>query len=167
MRRHATWFKLPSLVCASLLMVVTAACGTTPVGSPPASSQRERATTERPVASDSLTLEPAPQFGLVLDKEMRVIDVEEGGAAEKAGVQVGDVLTELNGEALAPLDSLPQVDAAFELAAERTMRRGAAPASLAVRRNGAATRIEIMPGPPPDRRGQPTPTAVPEDEQYI
>jgi S1-C subfamily serine protease len=147
-------------------MVLVMACGST--GSPPPASFESRvATPTGNIREVSFTLEPAPQFGLVLDKEMRVIDVEEGGAADEAGVWVGDVLTALNGDPLSSLDSLAEVGAAFRAVGERALLPEAAPASVTVRRGGSEETIEIVPAASPARPGQPTPTAVPADQQYI
>jgi predicted metalloprotease with PDZ domain len=42
----------------------------------------------------------APVFGLVLDANKRVLQVEPGSASEKAGVQIGDVIEAINGISL-------------------------------------------------------------------
>ena len=39
---------------------------------------------------------PAPALGVFVDGNLGVVEVLAGGAAEKAGVQVGDVLVSLN-----------------------------------------------------------------------
>lgn len=154
------------LTGVSLSMVLVMACGSTRAP-PPASFESRVATPTGTIREVSFALEPAPQFGIVLDREMRVIDVEEGGAADRAGVRVGDVLTMLNGDPLSSLDSLAEVGAAFAAVGERALLPDAAPASVTERRGGREETITIVPAAPPARPGQPTPTAVPADERYI
>lgn len=47
---------------------------------------------------------PAPSLGVVLDVHFTVIDIQKRSAAEKAGVQVGDVLLTLDGNSYATPD---------------------------------------------------------------
>jgi membrane-associated protease RseP (regulator of RpoE activity) len=46
-------------------------------------------------------LMPAPALGVVVDPDMKVIDIDPGSAAEKAGIQVGDVLLSVDDVPLA------------------------------------------------------------------
>lgn len=43
---------------------------------------------------------PAPVLGVSVDKNLIVVDVHKGGAADQAGIQVQDKLLALDGEAL-------------------------------------------------------------------
>jgi len=44
-------------------------------------------------------LHAAPLLGVVVDNEMKVVDIDAGGVAEKAGIQRGDILKSLDGVA--------------------------------------------------------------------
>ena len=72
-----------------LLLVVTA-CGGVPVG-----TRHE--------------LRIGTQLGVVIDQQQRVVDVEAKGAAERAGIQVGDLLLDL--AYIPPTTLEPSVDA--------------------------------------------------------
>ena len=67
---------------------------------PPAASQMHRV---------KLVKADAGGLGLKVDKENAVIAVTAGGAAEKAGVRVGDVVWEVDGSVLSPGERLAQV----------------------------------------------------------
>ncbi len=42
---------------------------------------------------------PAPSLGVVVDANFTVVDIQKGSAAEEAGVQIGDILQTLDGNA--------------------------------------------------------------------
>ena len=107
----------------------------------------------------------APQLGIVLDKNMLIVEVVPGSAAEQAGLHTEDVLEALdNTTVTSPTDAMQVTRQAIARlgtpAPEQTL-------SLAFRRGQTHTSIQVRPAPPKDRPGQATPTPVPSDYDYL
>jgi S1-C subfamily serine protease len=105
-----------------------------------------------------LQSEAAPQLGLVVDKNLRVIDVVKGGAADRAGVKKGDTLMSINAQRLATAAGAKK--AFNRLAASKSV-------SLTVKRGSKELTVDIAPLVPQGISGGPTPTAVPSDMIYF
>lgn len=101
----------------------------------------------------------APVLGVVTDRNLRVVALESGGAAERAGIMRGDVLKMLEG---APLTTGLDAMARFREKAitGKNLRIG-------LSRGGNVLQVQVLPLPPARRVSQPTPTAVPVDEFYF
>jgi membrane-associated protease RseP (regulator of RpoE activity) len=63
------------------------------------------------VAVEVLRSSPQAVFGLTLDKNMIVVDVEKSGSAADAGIQAGDVLVAIIDQ---PVKSLEEVNTAIQ-----------------------------------------------------
>ncbi len=113
----------------------------------------------RPTATTTLRLfadygvRAAPVLGLVVDKRLRVVDVDPGGVGEQAGVQRGDVLLVIDGVTIASSAGAKQlVNQAF--AKQQSVQ-------VVVVRAGQQLTLTGAPANRTTRPGQPTPTAVP------
>ncbi len=97
---------------------------------------------------------PAPALGVLVDGNLGVVEVMVGGAAEQAGVQVGDVLVALNGTALPSVDDWRTAVSRIEVGLDY---------DLTVQRAGQSTtlRVTSLPHPPENRDPGVTPTVVP------
>ena len=167
--RSRTAWAVRGLLTPMLLLGLLTGCGTT---TNPAAQGTATTVPTEPSGSatatsySTLTLDgPALQFGIVVDTNLQVVDVEKGGAAETAGVQKGDILTTLENT---PLTSTPQ---AKQLARELMDRNPATgqPVTLIVNRKGQAVTLHILPAPPAGRGGspnQPVPTVTPVFSPY-
>ncbi len=104
---------------------------------------------------------PAPELGVVVDRNLRVIDVVAGSAAEKAGLHLGDQLQSF--------DNTPLLQASQATGVVRQTIAGKQGQPLQIRlvRAGQILTLSILPTLPSGRRGQPTPTAVPVDNGYL
>ena len=71
---------------------------------------------------------------------LRVLAVDPGGPAAQAGIQVGDVITAVEGDA---------VESADQLFALTLTKRGGAPLQLEVERDGSAQTVEVTLGSAP------------------
>ncbi len=94
---------------------------------------------------------PAPEFGITVNGDLRVIDIVRGEGADKAGVQLGDVLKALNGTALTSTDQARPIITAITLAAATNPQA----AALTVTRKGRDITLQIVATPPLDRGGSP------------
>ena len=101
----------------------------------------------------------APVIGVVVDRNLRVVDLEKGSAAEKAGIMRGDVLRRLD---TTPLTNGPDAMQRFR---ERTITGQGL--SLGLSRGGKDIQVQVVPLPPAREYGQPTPTAVPVFQFYF
>ena len=159
LRSRAPWAVLGLLV-PMLLLGLLVGCGTT---TNPATQGTATSGQTGPSATGTVIgtgLLPTSQFGIVVDANLQVVDVEKGGAAEKAGVLKGDSLTALENT---PLTSTEQ---AKQLARELMDRIPTTkqPITLTVNRKGRSVTLHIFPAPPADRGGsldQPVPTVTP------
>lgn len=117
------------------------------------------ATPNQPVPGETVfALEPAPVLGVVVNRKMQVVYVEKGGAADKGGLQEGDILKIVNSK------SVSQPNAAREAFYSINSSRKS---TLIILRGGQEITLEIRPAPPPSRAGQATPTPVPQDMTYF
>ena len=124
--------------------------------------QPDSATLSTPAASHS-----APQLGIVFDRTMKVVDVDWGSVAEKAGIQKGDILLSVDGVAFA--NELERVKALIyespgEAAYTELQESGGwqgIPRKLILERDGKQVEVEITPAPLTWWGLSPTPTAVP------
>jgi membrane-associated protease RseP (regulator of RpoE activity) len=61
---------------------------------------RESSTAKPAVVADNVSsIRKAPTLGIVVDSQMKVVDIDPGSIAEKAGIQIGDILESLDGVA--------------------------------------------------------------------
>lgn len=104
------------------------------------------------------TFYAAPVLGVVVDKDMRVLDVEAHGAAARAGLQRGDVIETIEGIPLAVDKArVKQAIVQAKLTQKLTMK---------IKRGGLDAVLTVLPAPPVFEPG-PTPTPVPPDEDYF
>ena len=103
-------------------------------------------------------IQSAPEFGVVVDRSMRVVDLVKGGAAELAGIQRGDVILQIDGTRLTSSVQARQV--AMELL---TSHPGKA-VSVAIDRGGQSVLLQVLPASQADggdSRDNPVPTVTP------
>ncbi|MDQ3703845.1 MAG: PDZ domain-containing protein [Chloroflexota bacterium] len=151
--------KLPVLVQLLVVLVLgtltllAAACG-----GAAGESQMQNSEQIATVVIQEFTV-AAPVIGVVVDRNLRVVDVEKGGAAEKAGIARGDVLRRLD---TTPLANGPEAMQKFR---ERAITGQGL--SVGLNRGGKDLQVQVLPIPPARQFGQPTPTAVPMDQFYF
>lgn len=99
------------------------------------------------------------ELGVVVDENMKVLHVEPGWAADKAGVQVGDVLDSVEGVSL-----LKERGKAKDLihAPKKDKKL-----HLKLKRANQDVTLEITSFPPPSGENLPTVTPVPTPEDYF
>ncbi|MBE7004627.1 MAG: PDZ domain-containing protein, partial [Ruminococcaceae bacterium] len=93
--------------------------------------------TNRPyfaITVENVTARRAQQNGYSVDAGVRVSSVEAGGAAEKAGIQAGDIIVKLGDKNITSLDDLN--------AAKKTYKAGDT-AAVTVNRNGTEVELSI------------------------
>lgn len=102
---------------------------------------------------------PSAVFGVVIDQNGKVLYVEPGSAAEQAGIARGDVLEDVNNQAVN--SEREQV--------RTTIRESIKDHVLIVKlkRNGNEVLLNVKPSPPAPRPGMATPTPVPASEDYL
>jgi S1-C subfamily serine protease len=105
-----------------------------------------------------LQSEAAPQLGIVVDKKLRVVDVVEGGAADRAGVKKGDILKKINERQISNAAGARKIF--IQLQASESI-------ALSVKRGSKDLSFDITPDVPQVTSGAPTPTAVPPDMMYF
>ena len=135
------------LVGVVLTMGMVAGCNQQERASPPAVL----------VAGDAVV--GGDELGVVVDKEMKVLGVEPGGAAEKAGVQVGDVLDSVDGISLGK-DKDKAKDKIHEPKAGKKLK-------LKLKRADKDLDLDVSPAPPAPHPGGPTPTPVFAPQDYF
>ncbi len=124
-------------------------------------SDTERA---NPVSDQTATevftsdLMPMPVMGLVVDRDLRVVDIETGSGAEKAGIQKGDVIQSISG-------ALPKSAMDAKAMMGRFVREKQI--TLDLERKGTRMQLVVALSYPTPRRGQPTATPVPADQTYF
>jgi C-terminal processing protease CtpA/Prc len=123
-------------------------------------------------------------LGVVVGPDLRIVDVDPGGAAERSGLRRGDVLTKIGSQALPAPGTAPAGTAqrptspqarpsptGAHITAKEVFRREVKPGqplALSVRRNGQTLDLQITPGGPgAGRFGGPTPTGVPQDSDLV
>ena len=98
---------------------------------------------------------PPPRLGVVIDEKQSVILIEPGSAAEKASVQLGDILERI--------EDIPLILEEDKRRAKQVMgnNREGIEMHLTVIRAGETLDLPFVPGPP--LRAQPDVTQVPAD----
>jgi S1-C subfamily serine protease len=94
------------------------------------------------IAARGEDLAPATARELARDRGLRVVGVEQGGAAERAGVREGDLVVAADGDLVQGVDDLQRV----------LVLSGAAEVRLDVLRAGRRLEVAVRPGPPRARR---------------
>lgn len=84
---------------------------------------------------------PAPSLGMTLDRELKVIGLVPGSAAESKGVRIGDVVYAVNRE---PISSASRVLQILE------REQNAASVRLGLVRHKNKLDVIVQPVPPPD-----------------
>jgi len=108
----------------------------------------------------------APELGVVVDENMKVVDVDLGSVAEKAGIQKGDVLVSLDGVSFVNdknrIDALIQESPGEEAYAEleKTGVWNGIARTLKLERDGKESEVEVTPAPLTWWGLSPTPTEV-------
>lgn len=125
------------------------------------STNRASATIGNPAISTTTMVDyikAAPSLGVVVSRQLQVLDVEAGSPAQRAGIQRGDILT-----------AIGNTTVTSSVAAKQQFLRARAGQSLAVaiRRGGKPMTLEIQVSATAGRPGAPTPTPVPPSEDYI
>jgi S1-C subfamily serine protease len=139
-----------TLLVGLAMLAVLAACGRAGQETAQSSADTSGATVS--------VLSPAGQLGLVIDTQLRVVDVEPGGAAEGAGIERDDVLLALDG---APLTAPETARLAVIAASPGQALR------LTVRRGADERTIDVISAPPAGRPDSATATPVPPDLLYL
>jgi S1-C subfamily serine protease len=98
------------------------------------------------------SLRGAPELGLVVDQRMKVLHVEAGSAAERAGIQRDDVLEAIEG---VPVNA-PDKAAKQKISGSQPGQK----LHIRLQRKGKAMELDAISSPPPSHSGQPTPTPV-------
>ena len=99
------------------------------------------------------------EFGVVVDKDMKVLDIEPGSAAEKAGMQVGDVLDTVEGVSIGK-DKDKVKGIIREPKKDKKLK-------LKLKRADKDMVIDISPAPPAARPNAATPTPVFAPQDYF
>jgi S1-C subfamily serine protease len=129
-----------------------------PIATPAASGQQRSAIYSTTIYDNTAPVHAAPVQGVVVDQQLRVVAVVAGSAADQAGLQPGDIITQVN-------------DAAIASAAAGKQRIRQAPAgqeiTLTVERNGQTLVLSVWLAGPHGQPGQATPTPVPSSLDYF
>lgn len=108
----------------------------------------------------------APVIGITADKGLRVLDIESGSTAERAGIQPGDILQRVNNVSLAPAIDVAGVWNIIYQVRSVIDQSGGQTLPLVVSRNGRLLTLAVLPAANP-HPNQPTPTAVPQEQVYF
>jgi len=108
-------------------------------------------------------VEVAPELGIITDPNLVVIAVEQGSAAEKVGIQRGDILKQVNKTVLASMS--PQF--AMNTIRGLIVQKSNQPLDLTLMRGGQEQKFQVIPAPPVPHPGQPTPTPLPTNYGYF
>lgn len=113
-----------------------------------------------PSSANSVTMGSfgSPVLGVVVDRNLRVVDLEAGGAAEKAGIRKGDMITKINATSVASSNDSKRI--------VRQMNSGQA-VTITLTRGGQELTLSVLPAGRQGGPGLPTPTAVPTDLDYF
>jgi len=136
-------------------MITLGSCISPQAGTSSTNEDKPRNTQESRVVT--LALSPAPVLGIVVDKDLAVIEIESQSAAELAAIQKGDVLESLeNMPFVEGRDAIKELIAAYQGEDK--------PLHLKLRRDGEALVVEIRPLPfqiqGDESKPQPTVTPV-------
>lgn len=112
---------------------------------------------------------PAPEMGVVVDENMKVVDIDVGSPAEKVDIQKGDVLISIGGAPFTEKEKADAVihespgEAAYEALAKGEEWQGKV-WPLVLERNGEKIELQIMPAPGAWWGLSPTPTPMNPEE---
>lgn len=154
-------FSLAARICLAVgVCLLLAGCIGDAVALPTARTSPTRTSkpTNPPPAPTVVALASAAVLGIVVDKDLQVVQVEPGGAADKAGVKKGDFIRSVNDQTVnSPLD------------ARRAFysRNLSQKTHLVVVRAGRVRNFDIKPGVSKGKPGAPTPTPVPDEAVYF
>ena len=153
-KRGALYFLMAVVVALGVAACVQS---TTPA----ATQSTTRSVVGLPAASEASYA--APELGIVVDEKMQVVHVVIGSAAEKAGVQVGDLLQSLDGVALATnvqkVKELVQTSRAIDETTRQYVPLSK-PLQLLLIRKGETMTLPITPGGLDNPNPGPTATGV-------
>lgn len=110
---------------------------------------------------------PADVLGIVVDEKMVVLGVEHSSAAEKGGIQVGDIIAAINDIPLIG-DLTQETKANNAMQAKMTIgepKEGKV-VRVQVQREGKVIMLEITPAPPAPRLSEATVTPVAPNMDY-
>lgn len=112
-----------------------------------------------PTQQTVFSIMPGPNFGVVVDPGLEVVEVEPGGGAEKGGLQSGDKLEKVDGQPVTtPAEAMDKL---------RDKRLHDQSVTVTVRRNGKSLDLTLKPETPKGRPGGPTATPVPNNFGYF
>jgi S1-C subfamily serine protease len=137
------------------LLLVSACSDTTPT----TDRGRRPATAVPPAANPPLT--PEPELGIVIDTNFEVVEVQPGSAAERAGIQQGDLLEMLAGE------SFEEPVEAFVAFRDYIQANPGKAVPLSLKRKGQPVTLDVVPALPIASPGGPTPTPLPDEWAHL
>lgn len=112
-----------------------------------------------------------PVLGVVVDRQMQILQVEAGSAAEKAGLKAGDILTGLDGVAVKTSEELKQkMRLKFSNPTGETSADPKASSTFKIgykRNNQPAELTAILITPGVYAHPGPTATAIPANQDYL
>jgi S1-C subfamily serine protease len=144
--------RLAFLVFGVGLLTFVTACAS----QPPTASKESRGVSAPTSFADQVLA--APALGVVVDQNLRVVDVESGSAAAAAGIRQGDVLEAIGGN---PVNTSAKAVGSFRAAQVGDTL------AVAVARGGQSLTLRVKVAHRIGHPGQPTPTAVPVDKHYF
>jgi S1-C subfamily serine protease len=101
---------------------------------------------------------PSDELGIVVDENNKVLGVEFGSAAEQVGIQVGDLLEELDGISFQKKETVKEK--IHEPKEGKKLK-------VKLRRNGKEITLDITPAPRRPNSGASTPTPVFAPQDYF
>lgn len=107
---------------------------------------------------ETTTCMAAPVLGIVIDRDLQVLDVEADSGAAKAGIKRGDVLTAHAGKTVITVADFVQEFHSSDLSQPR---------AITIRRDGKGMSLTVTPRAIQGARGAQTQTPVPPDQQYL
>jgi S1-C subfamily serine protease len=136
---------LRAVLCGVLFTLVGVAC----------SAQQ---TAARPTAIGLEATSVGPALGVILDQNMRVLDIEADSTAARAGIQRGDILRAIGGTNIASPRATAELVRRSKIGQNLT---------ITLERGGQQVSLPLVIGPRPGHPDQPTPTPVPNNEMYL
>lgn len=156
-RNHTDSIKMALALC-TLLMLISAVingCG---------QSQTHGGGEAVLVASSS---EPADILGIIVDENMKVLDVERESGAAKGGVQIGDIIEAINDIPLiGDLSQETKADNAMQAKMAIWEPKEGKVVRVQLQREGKVIILEITPAPPAPRLSEATVTPVAPNMDY-
>lgn len=131
----------------------------------PSASQDQAPTSSVQAARPTIVglegLSAGPVLGIVIDSERKVIAIEPASVAQEAGLQLGDIIEEINGFALTDQASRPSIKESLYTTPN---------SQITLLRAGSLIELEVAPKPPqaPSSNTPPlTPTPVQPPNDYL